>query len=244
MISISFLTAPAHRTIERQTTIRLVAGNSSVIRAQSYQIPIEILLNFHHFIEIFNTQSLLHKMSLNVDYDRRKYNNDLELLNAIAEKNTAAASVLISSRSVNLNGKLWPLHHAAQRGRVEIMTMLLDAGADINAVDKNRNTACHVANLYDQFDALKLLVERGASLGIVDFSGRSLLANVSQNDRSEPFSILLLDAGAPLDGLSNRELMKLVKSVAVFDRLLARDVNLTAMRDEATSRLRMTSVFC
>jgi ankyrin repeat protein len=37
---------------------------------------------------------------------------------------------------VNLNDEPWPLHRAAQHGRVEIMTMLLDAGADINAVDK------------------------------------------------------------------------------------------------------------
>jgi hypothetical protein len=42
----------------------------------------------------------------------------------------------------------------------------------------------------------------------------------------------LLDAGAPLDGLSNGELMELVKSVAVFNRLMARGVNFTAMRDD------------
>jgi hypothetical protein len=44
--------------------------------------------------------------------------------------------------------------------------------------------------------------------------------------------ILLLDAGAPIDGLSNFHLMNLVKSVAVFNRLVARGVNFTAMRDE------------
>jgi hypothetical protein len=57
----------------------------------------------------------------------------------------ATASSLILSGSVNLNGEPWPLHRAALRGRVEIMTMLLDAGADINAVTKYRNTACHIA---------------------------------------------------------------------------------------------------
>jgi ankyrin repeat protein len=119
-------------------------------------------------------------------------------------------------------------------GRVEIMTMLLDAGADINAVDKNRNTACHVAIWHDQFDALKLLVERGANLERRRFNGRSLLATVAQfgDDERERFAILLLDAGAPLDGLSNVHLMELVKSVAVFDRLMARGVNFTAMQDE------------
>jgi ankyrin repeat protein len=55
------------------------------------------------------------------------------------------------------------------------MTMLLDAGADINAVTKYRNTACHIAMLHDEFDALKLLVERGANLGVVDFVARIAL---------------------------------------------------------------------
>jgi ankyrin repeat protein len=115
---------------------------------------------------------------------------------------------------------------------VEIMTMLLDAGADINAVDEDRYTACHFAIANDQFNALKLLVERDANLGVVDFGGRSLLWTVARYDKTERMAILLLDAGAPLDGLSNGELMGLVKSVAVFNRLMARGVNFTTLRDE------------
>jgi ankyrin repeat protein len=180
-------------------------------------------LKFHHFIENFNIQSLLHKMN---------DDNTKKLIVAIEDNDTATASSLISSGSVNLNSEPWLLHHAARHGRVEIMRMLLDAGADINAVDKIERTACHVAILFKKFDALKLLVERGANLG-VDFSGRPLLAH----DRDERFAILLLDAGAPLDGLSNGELMSLVKSVAVFDRLMARGVNFTAMRDECGATL-------
>jgi ankyrin repeat protein len=185
-----------------------------------------ILLKFHHFIENFNNQSLLHKM--NDD------ESDDPLLDAIVQNDTATASSLMSSGSVNLNGKPWPLHLAAQLGRVEIMTMLLDAGADINAVDKSDHsrTACHGAIWGSHFDALKLLVERGANLGVVDSDGRSLLSNVVRYQRKEPFVILLLDADTPLDGLSAAVLMTLVKSVAVFNRLMARGVNLTAMRDK------------
>jgi ankyrin repeat protein len=163
-----------------------------------------------------------------------KDENAKKLINAINDNETATASSLISSGSMNLNSKPWPLHHAAQLGRVEIMTMLLDAGADINAVEEKYHcTACRVAILNDHFDALKLLVERGANLGVVDSDGNSLLANVVQYRRKELFVTLLIDAvGAPLDGLSNYQLMELVKSVAVFNRLLARGVNFTAMRGE------------
>jgi hypothetical protein len=183
-------------------------------------------LKFHHFIENFNTQSLLPKM--NDD----NVNAAQQLSDAIEKNDIATASSLISSGSLNLNGNPLPLHHAAFLGRVEIMTMLLDAGADINAVDKNRNTACRVAIWYDQFDALKLLVERGANLGVVDSTGSSLLSNVARHRKDERIAILLLDAGAPLDGLSNYHFVALVTSVAVFNRLLARGVNFTAMRND------------
>jgi ankyrin repeat protein len=115
-----------------------------------------------------------------------------KLIDAIKRNDIPAVSSLISSGSVNLNGEPWPLHRAAElRGRVEIMTMLLDAGADINAVTKYRNTACHIAMLHDEFDALKLLVERGANLGpgVVP----ALLSTVASLDCGERYVILLLD---------------------------------------------------
>jgi ankyrin repeat protein len=185
-------------------------------------------LKFHHFIENFNTQSLLPKMN----DDKTNVNAAQQLIDAIEKNDIATASSLISSGSVNLSGNPLPLHHAAFLGRVEIMTMLLDAGADINAADHNRHAACFFAIKHDQFDALKLLVERGANLDVVDSNGDSLLATVAQYGKSERIAIFMLDAGAPLDGLLPYDLMTLVKSVAVFNRLIARGVNLTAMRDD------------
>jgi ankyrin repeat protein len=156
-----------------------------------------------------------------------------QLLHAIHRNDIRTASSLISSGSVNLNGEPLPLHRAARHGRVEIMTMLLDAGADINAVDEYRHTACRIAIVENQFDALKLLVERGANLGVVDSSGHSLLSiyMVACFVRDERFAILLLDTGAPLVGLSPSQLLELAKNAAVFHRLIARGVNFTTMRD-------------
>jgi ankyrin repeat protein len=157
-------------------------------------------LTFHHFIENCNTQTLLLKM--NDDKRAKKL-----LIDDIEKNDIPTASSLILSGSVNLNDEPWPLHHAAEHGRVEIMTMLLDAGADINAITKYRNTACHIAILNNQFDALKLLVERGANLAVVDSNGDSLLSQAAHNtDNDERFVILLLDAGAPIDGLSTSRL--------------------------------------
>jgi hypothetical protein len=55
---------------------------------------------------------------------------------------------------------------------------------------------------------------------------------VNSQYSDERFGTFLLDAGAPLDGLSPRQLLRLVRSVAVFNRLMARNVDLFALRDQ------------
>jgi ankyrin repeat protein len=64
------------------------------------------------------------------------------LIDAIEKNDISTVSSLISSGSMNLNGEPLPLHRAAEHGRVEIMTMLLDAGADINASISKLTTYC------------------------------------------------------------------------------------------------------
>jgi ankyrin repeat protein len=189
-------------------------------------------LNFHHFIENCNTQSLLHKMN---DDERHK-----KLINAIDKNDTATISSLISSGGANLIGKPWPLHHAAEFGSVEIMTMLLDAGADINAVDENFNTACHVSILFDQFDVLKLLVARGANLGVFGANITPLLLVAARHREDSRMLLYLLDAGASLVNLSPANLVDLVaisRSVDVLARLLARNVDVSALRDSSGGTL-------
>jgi ankyrin repeat protein len=156
--------------------------------------------------------------------------NDDDLFAAIKRNDIARASSLISCGAVNVNGKLLPLIEAAALGRVEIMTMLLDAGVEIDAVDNYDRTACHAAIFSNHFDVLKLLVERGANLGV---GGESLLVSAAQQGGEEgnQMLILLIDGGAPLDDLPRDDVMNLVQSVAVFQRLSARFANLTALRD-------------
>jgi ankyrin repeat protein len=156
----------------------------------------------------------------------------LKLLNAIEQNDIVAVSSLIASGAVNVNDKLLPLHRATEHGHVELMTLLLDAGADINAADWNHRTACHVAIFNNQFDALKLLVERSANLGVVCRANISLLKAASLYARNSRIAILLLDAGAPLDLLTHKELMELVTSAAVLQRLLAHEINVSALRDQ------------
>jgi ankyrin repeat protein len=63
-----------------------------------------------------------------------------------------------------------------------IMSALLDAGADIEAVDKYQRTAYHAAIYNNHFDALKLLIDRGANVRQARHCGRVAAENrVVQN---------------------------------------------------------------
>ncbi|PVH76897.1 ankyrin, partial [Cadophora sp. DSE1049] len=56
------------------------------------------------------------------------------------------------------------LHYASAQGHAEVIGILLEAGADIDAVDEDGWTALHVAADCGHIDVLMLLVNDGADL--------------------------------------------------------------------------------
>jgi ankyrin repeat protein len=149
------------------------------------------------------------------------------LYNAI-EKNDIAIVPSLIEKGVSFDSVPSPLSWAAKAGHIEIMTMLLDAGADVNAGSRIQNTACYAAIAYERSAALKLLLDRGARIDA------SFLKAAVQSTQNEAIFLSLLDAGAPVDNLTNEELMHLVAaqaSVAVLKKLLARNVNVSALKN-------------
>jgi hypothetical protein len=122
------------------------------------------------------------------------------LFNAIANNDIATATLLIARGLVNGSPHRRPLVDAAAGGRLEIMTLLLDAGARINADDARRKSPCHIAIQSGQLAALRLLVSRGADLSRVDDNNCSLfdIATFQSDDR---FVLFLLGLGLPTDQL-------------------------------------------
>jgi ankyrin repeat protein len=123
-------------------------------------------------------------------------------------------------RGIDVNRK-HPLMRAASNGSLEIMTLLLDTGADIDAVDDKGFSACREAIVGNHFDALKLLVDRGANVRVIDAKGNSLFA-VARPTKGDKIVNLLLDAGVPLD---DKFEFDLIKSAGVLSRLLGRGLN-------------------
>jgi serine/threonine-protein phosphatase 6 regulatory ankyrin repeat subunit A len=153
------------------------------------------------------------------------------LLLAINKNDIDSASTLIANGFVN--GDRHALLYAAAGGRVEIMALLLNAGADVNVVDKWERTACHYAVSNGHLAALEFLIMRGANLGARDHEKNSLLSRAICR-RSDKFAIALLDAGAPLDGLNLDELVRAAaKSPALIKSLLARGVNVCHLRNSS-----------
>jgi len=62
---------------------------------------------------------------------------------------------------------------ASKDNAKELLTVLLDAGADINALNENGQTALHIAVFWNNVEAVQLLVDRGADKTIKNKSGRT-----------------------------------------------------------------------
>jgi len=76
-----------------------------------------------------------------------------------------------------------PLHLAAFFGQIDAARLLLDAGADVNAVSGNSlaNTPLHAATAGKQADVALLLLAHGADAHAVDAGGHTPRQIASQN---------------------------------------------------------------
>jgi len=72
-------------------------------------------------------------------------------------------------------GGLTALLFAARQGEIETAKALLDAKADINAVDSDGNNALTLSILNTHYDLAKLLIDRGADPNIASKNGRTAL---------------------------------------------------------------------
>ena len=76
-----------------------------------------------------------------------------------------------------------PIVFATYRGRLEIVKILIEAGAQINLTDSHGDTALHEAVFRKHMDIVKLLLENGADINIHGGEGKTaLLYAVEHND--------------------------------------------------------------
>ncbi|XP_060806925.1 protein fem-1 homolog A isoform X2 [Amyelois transitella] len=89
-----------------------------------------------------------------------------------------------------------PLWCAAVAGRLEVLKVLADAGADVNAGSDSGSTPVRSACFMTHLDVVRLLVQRGADIHRPNHNGGTCLINSVQSARLCSF---LLEHGAALD---------------------------------------------
>ena len=94
---------------------------------------------------------------------------------------------------------------AASMGYLEILEILLDRGANIDAKDKNLRTALHFAASEGYISCVELLLSRGASVDCVDFCVENPLHRAVRYGRTDVVRILISRFKDPLKPLARCE---------------------------------------
>ena len=90
------------------------------------------------------------------------------------------------------------LQQACFFGHVKTVRVLLDAGADVDAIDNNGWRALHIAAQNGHLEVVQVLLDAGADVHATNNRGLTALHTASQNGHLEVVQVLL-DTGADVD---------------------------------------------
>ncbi|KAL5991445.1 hypothetical protein ACLOJK_012354 [Asimina triloba] len=86
---------------------------------------------------------------------------------------------------------LW--HTFCLRYNLECARVLLEAGASVDALDKNKNTALHYAAGYGRKDCVALLLQNSAAVTLQNMDGKTPIDVAKLNDQKEVLELLEKD---------------------------------------------------
>ena len=140
----------------------------STIKNRLFSARKKLKTNFNHMVEDYlysqrpsQDDTFVNKVAQTVE---AACSGDIETIQTLIQQDTRLVN--IQSKEI----KSTPLHFAAHRGYLNIVTLLLDAGADVNAKEGNysQSTPLHWAATGGHLEVVKLLVEHGAKLDLRD----------------------------------------------------------------------------
>lgn len=119
------------------------------------------------------------------DVELRNKQDESPLMMA-AFKGLLEISQKLIARDADVNKTGWtPLHYAATRGHLEIITLLLDSHAYIDAESPNGSTPLMMAAHYGTPEAVKLLLKAGADPLLKNQQGLSAIDFAQQAKRQD-----------------------------------------------------------
>lgn len=115
----------------------------------------------------------------------RSPQDESALMIASLKGNTALVRKLVA-RDSDVNKTGWtPLHYAATGGHVDVIQLLLDENAYIDAESPNKTTPLMMAAKYGNLDAVKLLLESGADPRLRNQLGLTAIDFAHQGNRPD-----------------------------------------------------------
>jgi ankyrin repeat protein len=127
---------------------------------------------------------------------------DETLLNAAREGKLQEAKEALNDGArvdaVDEEHGLTPLDWAAMKGGKEMVGMLIEKGANVNAAKKDGETPLHTAANGGHKEIAEIMIEKGAKVDAADKNGETPLYNAAQKGHKEIVEILI-DKGAKVD---------------------------------------------
>ncbi|CAK9827098.1 Transient receptor potential channel pyrexia [Anthophora retusa] len=121
------------------------------------------------------------------------------VLHSAARSNSLSVLKLLAVHNSTLNNLdcngYAAIHHVADRGDPACLTVLLDAGCDLDLMTKKGDTALHIAAEASCVENVDLLVERGANVHLKNHRDQTALHIASRSHSLECVEILLKKGG-------------------------------------------------
>ena len=156
--------------------------------------PAILLCLVHDSLKTFELIAKHPKTQLNV---RNEHGESALML--VSLKGHLTLAKLLVSRDADINHPGWtPLHYAATGGHVEIIQLLLDESAYIDAESPNGTTPLMMAARYGNAKSVQLLLNEGADYEVKNQLGLTALDFAIQGKR--PDAIKLLESVMKLAG--------------------------------------------
>lgn len=162
--------------------------------------------------------------------ENRRAKYDATPLTIALDNNCLSAAQLLLDKGAAAQGRAGdtksPLHAAAHMANLKMMERLLSAGADINALDREGETALHKAAATGDSATCQFLIEHGCALEHT--SKRKIKGKWSEEpaltraviERHEDIALLLIKAGADINRRNDRGLTPLMVAATRKDRAL------------------------